>query len=160
MYSKKTYSEIKFYVWIKMTQDLNNKKIELFADNGIDNYRKDDSISIGKMIEIYLANDAFFVLGKDSVTDGYLDLADLDQIKKLVEGIKNNQIKREDKIKDLKNEWRLTFRNEFVDSNEKLSDVIDKINGSQQKYFPVIKSKVLIGRVSKEIIRKKINELY
>ena len=42
--------------------DIKNKKIELFADNGIDNYRKTEEITIKELLKMYLENDGFFIL--------------------------------------------------------------------------------------------------
>ncbi len=144
-----------------MNSKLNNKKIVLFVDNGIDNYRKKDNIHIEKMLKVYLENDGFFVLGdKNNKTLGYLDILDLFQLRKILEGLKKGNINLKETIKDLLNKNLITFRINFIDSNEKLIDVTKKLDNSEQTYFPVIKNNILIGRVSKRILREKIKDLY
>lgn len=145
-----------------MNQNLNKKKIELFVDNGIDKYRRKEDISIKDMLQIFFENEGFFVLGDDkNLTIGYLDTIDIDQIKKIIEKVNKREIDYEKKtIKDLIKEKQIKFRDGFIDSNDSLGDVIERLNESEQIYFPVIKNNVLIGRVSKRILRGKIKDLY
>ncbi|MBU2634635.1 MAG: CBS domain-containing protein [Nanoarchaeota archaeon] len=145
-----------------MTQNLNNKKIELFVDNSIDNYRKKEGISVEEMIKIYLDNEGFFILGdEDNKMVGYLDVIDLDQIRKIIKGLNEKEIYlKGDTIKDLIEKSLIKFRDTFIDSNEKLIEVVRKLNDSEQIYFPVIKKDTLIGRISRRILLEKIKDLY
>ena len=89
-----------------------------------------------------------FTLGscKNSRQDGIANKREIDYEKKT--------------IKDLIKEKQIKFRDGFIDSNDSLGDVIERLNESEQIYFPVIKNNVLIGRVSKRILRGKIKDLY
>ena len=137
--------------------DIKNKKIELFADNGIDNYRKTEEITIKELLKMYLENDGFFILeDKNHSVLGYLDAADLDKIKKLIEDPKVHS----KTIKDIKNSKKILLREEYIQANETIAEVISKIEKSGQKFFPIIKNGVLIGRISKSILKRKIKDLY
>ena len=141
---------------------LNNKKIELFVDNAIDNYRKKEGITVREMLKIYFDNGGFFVLGdENNKTLGYLDILDMTQIKKIMEGLKEQKIDyKKDTIKNLIEKNFIILREDFIDSDEKLINVLERLNSSEQIYFPVIKKGVLIGRVSKRLLREKIKDLY
>ena len=110
------------------------------------------------MISIYLDNDGFFVLiDKEYKLVGYLDLSDLSLIKQIVEDRVKNQEKT---IQDLINEDKIKFRTEIIDYDTTLNEVITKLNNSNQIFFPIVKSNLLIGRVSKKILKEKIEDLY
>lgn len=145
-----------------MKQNLNNKKIELFVDNGIDNYRRKEDITLDKMLKVYFDNEGFFVLGdENNKTIGYLDILDLDQIKKIMELLNKKEINyKKDTIKDLIQKNLIRFRVNFIDAEEKLIEVIKKMNNSEQTYFLVTKNNILIGRISKRIVVEKIKDLY
>ena len=139
-------------------EDIKNKKIELFVDNGIDKYRKSDDIKPKELVEVFMGNDGFFVLrNKDSNFVGYLDLADLGLIKNLVKKINDYKDKT---IKELIDEGVIKLRTESIDSNFPLIDVLRKLDISNQNYFPILKEGILLGRISKKLLKEKINNLY
>ena len=145
-----------------MNSNLKNKKIELFVENSIDNYRKKEEISIREMLKVYFDSEGFFVLKDEKdKTIGYLDILDLFQLKKIIELLKKKDLNySKDTVKDLKKKDLINFREDYINYDEKLIDVIEKLDNSEQTYFPVLKKGVLIGRVSKRIIREKLKELY
>src|SRR3989344_4750672 len=141
-----------------MTNEILNKKIELFVDNGIDKYRRFDEIKIIDMIKIYLENNGFFiVMNKTSNFVGYLDLADMKKIKNIYDEINNYKNKT---IKELIEDKEIILRTEKIDSNTPLIDVLKKLNMTDQNYFPIFKVDILIGRISKKILKEKIEQLY
>jgi len=141
-----------------MTNEILNKKIELFVDNGIDKYRRFDEIKIIDMIKIYLENNGFFiVMNKTSNFVGYLDLADMKKIKNIYDEINNYKNKT---IKELIEDKEIILRTEKIDSNTPLIDVLKKLNMTDQNYFPIFKGDILIGRISKKILKEKIEQLY
>ena len=108
-----------------MTNEILNKKIELFVDNGIDKYRRFDEIKIIDMIKIYLENNGFFiVMNKTSNFVGYLDLADMKKIKNIYDEINNYKNKT---IKELIEDKEIILRTEKIDSNTPLIDVLKKL---------------------------------
>jgi CBS domain-containing protein len=145
-----------------MKSQINNKKIELFVDNGIDNYRKGEETTVGELLRTYFDNEGFFVLGDEGKKPkGYIDSSDIMQITAIIDASEEETVDyMNDTIKALINKDLINLREDFIDSNEKLIEVIEKLNNSNQTYFPVLKKDILIGRVSKKLLREKIKDLY
>lgn len=146
-----------------MVKDIRNKKIELFVDNGIGRYMRKDTLKLKEMINIYLENNGFFILiGDEFNLKGYLDLADLqiikDIIKKMDDGV--SDYKPDKPISKIIKEGLIELRTETISSDDKLIDVLKKLDGSDQNYFPVIEGGVLLGRISRKIIEENIEEIY
>lgn len=140
-----------------MNRDIENKKIELFVENGIDKYRRCDDIKLMELIKVFLDNNGFIIfMNKDSKFIGYLDLADIEIIKKFF-------MEKEDKskkISDFIKENKINLRKEKIDSDTPLIDVLKKLDTNTQNYFPVFRGDILLGRISKIIISDKIKDLY
>ena len=136
--------------------DLKNKKIEYFVDNGIDRYRRKNSAKVGDMIKIYLDNNGFFVLMDEEFKFvGYLDVVDADSIKKLLDNYNSYKDKTIQEILDSK---ELLLRVKTIEANTSVIETIEKLDCSKQIYFPVVKNGFLVGRVSKDILKKKLEE--
>jgi hypothetical protein len=143
-----------------MNSNIKNKKIELFVDNGIDGYRRTDEATLLDLGEVYVKNRGFFVLADSNYkTIGYLDLRDLESVSRLIEGFRTDINLAKKKIKEKGGNY-LTFRTDFISHDEKLIDVVKRLNQQNQNYIPVVKNNILIGRVSREILRKKFKDLF
>lgn len=141
-----------------MKEDIINKKIGLFVENGIDKYRRNEEIKTEEMIKVYLDNNGFLIINdKDSKFIGYLDLADIEKIKILFEKIKEYRGKT---IKELIQDNKINLRCEKIDYNTSLLEALMKLNRSEQNYYPVFNGEILIGRISKLILKEKIKDLY
>lgn len=141
-----------------MKEDIKSKKIELFAQNGIDKYRKNEDISVLDMMQVYLENNGFIlVTDKQNNFLGYLDLSDIDIIKGLFARMKDIKDKS---IKELIKSKEITLRTEKISADTELIVVLKKLENIEQNYFPVFRDNILLGRVSKKIIREKIDEIY
>lgn len=139
-------------------ENIKNKRIEHFVDNGIDKYRKNINITISEMIKVFLDNNGFCVFKNDnSDFIGYIDLADLELITKFVKEIKTIGNKS---VKDMVSDDKIKLRKETINSNESLITVLEKLNSTIQNYYPIFKKDVLIGRVSKRILKEKIKDIY
>lgn len=146
-----------------MKRDIRTKRIGLFVENGISRYIKNDKITLKEMITTYLENNGFFALGDDKLNlIGYLDISDLQIIKDLLEKIekKDPEYKEESLLKDLITKQLIDFRKETINPNEKLIDVLKKLDNSEQNYFPIVENNILLGRISKKILKEKIEALY
>ncbi len=144
-----------------MRPDISNKKIELFADNRIDKYRTTDSITLKEMINIFFRNQGFFVLEDENhKIRGYLDMADISIIKELLDIFEKNMSLYTQTINIYLKKNKIEFRTETINSEDTVINVIHKLEESKQNYFPVIKEGILIGRISKRIIKEKIDDLY
>lgn len=141
-----------------MPRLIGNKKVELFVDNGIDKYRKCDDISVKEMLNIFFENQGFFVLEeKDHKIKGYLDMADMDIFKKIIDEFDAvNKLT----VKEYVKKESLRLRSMIIKSDETVLQVLKKIEKEEQNYFPVVENDILIGRISKRIIQDKIGDLY
>jgi len=139
-------------------EEVKYKKIGNFVDNSIDKYRAKDNINFESMLKTYINNNGFFVVIDDNnKLIGYFDMYDMPLMKSLFVNFEESKTKT---IRQLIDEGKLKLRSETVDYNEKVIDVLKKINGGSQNYYPVMREGILIGRVSKKILKEKIDELY
>lgn len=146
-----------------MIRNIRNKKIGLFVDNGVSKYMNQDTIELKDMIRIYLENHGFFVLIDNEFNlKGYLDLADLQNIKEIIEKMNggDSNYKKDKLLSEMIKDELIKLRTETINSNEKLIDVLKKLDSSDQNYFPVIEGDTLLGRISRKIIEEKIGEIY
>jgi len=139
-------------------ENIKYRKIGNYVDNDIDRYRAKEDINFKQLLDIYVKNNGFFVLiNEQNKPIGYLDMRDSDLIKKMINDIDDNKDKT---ILELKQEGKLKFRKEFIEYDERVIDVLRKLDKSLQNYYPVIKEGNLVGRISKRILKEKIDELY
>lgn len=139
-------------------EEVKNKKIGNFADNSSDNYRGKDSITFEEMLKKYLNNTGFFVIIDDeNKLKGYFDMEDIGLMKPIHDKFDDNKHKT---IKQLIDEGRLKLRTSTIDYNEKVIDVLKRLSRGSQNYYPVMKEGMLIGRISRKILKEKIDELY
>lgn len=146
-----------------MKQNIANKKIKLFVDNGVDRYRKEEDITIQEMLITYLENNGFFVLADKNLKFlGYLDMADIKLIKEIIEDINGSKKKYNpsDKISELLKKKSIKLREETIEADTKVIDALKKLDKSEQNYFPIVEKGILLGRISKRILKEKIEDLY
>ena len=138
--------------------DVQNYEISFFVENGSRRYQNNDNITFLEFFNIYLNANGFFVLiDKDNKPIKYIEINNIDEIENLLDEKKNHSIT----IKELIDDKKLNFKDDFINESEKLFSVLDKLGKSNQKYYPVInKDGELIGRVSKENIKMKLNKLF
>ena len=139
-------------------KEIKNKKIELFVENEIDRYKKNLTISPVEMVETYLNSEGFIVfVNIDNKFIGYLEKSDINKLSEIINNQNSSLIKN---IKQLLDDNKLKLKEDYIDYSEKLINVLNKLNNSPQIFFPVIKNNYLIGRVSKDKLKKRIDEIY
>lgn len=146
-----------------MRRDIQNKKIKLFVENGVDKYRRNDKITLKEMIKIYLENYGFFILANDKLDlIEYLDMVDLPMIRKIIGKMEGNNSEYDGNkpLSELIKKQLIKFRNETINADMKLIDVLRRLDNSEQNYFPVVENGILLGRVSKRILKEKLDEIY
>jgi CBS domain-containing protein len=144
-----------------MGKEIENKKIELFVDNGIDKYRATDKIKIIDVLSIFFDNKGFFVLEEENhKVIGYLDMSDIEEIREIMKKVSEDTKILNLSFKEYRQKYKIKLKTELINADERVIDVIKKIEKEMQNYFPVVDDGVLIGRISKRIIKEKLEELY
>jgi hypothetical protein len=144
-----------------ISDEILNKQIGDFVDNDIDSYRSTEEILFQKFLLMYLEKNGFFVIHNENKKPlKYLDTFDISQLKKIFDEMNNNNSSILETIKLLDLSDKLKYRDEFVNYTDTIKSVLLKFQNNNQIFYPVIKEGYLVGRVSKEIIKNKINRLY
>lgn len=131
------------------------KEIGLFVENNIDAYRGTPDIIFREMLDMFFNNDGFFVLQEENNKISYLDVSDVEKIKRLIS--QDHQI-YEKKLKDIDLN---IFNNYCIKSVESVESVLQQLKTSNQTYFPIINLyNKLIGRVSIKFLKNRIDNIY
>jgi len=133
-------------------KEIFKKPIGYFLERGIDNFRIDSEKTINDLLKVYFENGGFVVVCYNNLVSGYLDVSDTAHVRKLAESSLKTKIKTS---------RLLQLNSHFVLRSESINSVIDQLNVHNRVFFPVVDNRGhLRGRVSKGIIRDKIDQIY
>ena len=141
-----------------------SKEVGLFIERGIDNYTVTSDMKLWQIKHKYFTenNGGFLVLiNEHRKPIGYLELSDLNMLNTICSiSLKYSEDLLLKKIDELKKDRIIKFREDFVEAEETVESVLNKLNNKNRTYFPVTRDGFLVGRFSKRILRDKLDKLY